>query len=215
MSDHGACALVGCPLCSPRNLTLPTITVSSGTPRLDIGPKACQTCNGTGFVNPGGWSYPRAHCPSCFGTGATFQFTPARQPAPIPKKDHVCTYDNYELGSGVGCKICDSRRAAREEPAQEKPKKMNWPIAIYSQNGELPIKFAIEREEPFPFSIRLINQFSEGWWVSVWFQTHEVRGVRAETLEKAESEARDIINELVWLFSSVADSLGVTLDSRG
>jgi hypothetical protein len=98
---------------------------------------------------------------------------------------------------------------------KEKPKKMNWPIAIYSQNGELPIKFAIEREEPFPFSIRLINQFSEGWWVSVWFQTHEVRGVRAETLEKAESEARDIINELVWLFSSVADSLGVTLDSRG
>lgn len=89
---------------------------------------------------------------------------------------------------------------------------MNWPIAIYSQNGELPIKFAIEREEPFPFSIRLINQFSEGWWVSVWFDGHEIRGIRTDTLEQAERTAREILTDLFENFGSIGRELGVALD---
>lgn len=149
----------------------------------------CPVCKGTGFVAAND-VFKGGPCPQCSGFGAIVQGLD--QP--------------YSSGCDIpGCAICSPR-------PKEKPKKMNWPIAIYSQNGELPIKFAIEREEPFRFSIRLINQFGEGWWVSVWFDGHEFRGVRAETLEEAESKAREILTYLFENFASIGRELGVPLD---
>lgn len=89
---------------------------------------------------------------------------------------------------------------------------MNWPIAIYAQDGTLPIKFGIEQTIcNTNFSLRLINEFADGWKIIVWYNGSELRVFRKDTLPEAEAVAQELLLELSNGFSAVCAELGLDL----